>query len=50
MPDRMENLKQKITDEFAALPEFFATKAVLALKQKLNKVQGDTFDSKKIRI
>ena len=46
----MENLKQKIKDEFAALPEFFTTKAVLAMKQKMIKVHGGTFDGKNIRI
>ena len=50
MPVRMENLKQKIKDQFAALPEFFTGKPVLAMKQKLIKVQGDTLDAKNIRI
>jgi hypothetical protein len=46
----MAHLKQKIKEEFAALLEFFTMKAVLAMKQKLVKVQGDTLDCKKIRI
>ena len=49
----MAELKQRITDAFAAIPDFIIMKAVLAMKQRVKKlieVEGGTFEGQKINI